>query len=228
MLTREQVEAALPPNLKSAATQAYTDMVNNIVSDPLIADQVRDNFIGYTRVLQDGAFKTDDYLHAVTYVSFKLMGCGNLEAYQRTFPNRYQALVAKGTSGKDIAGYVAAYHRGKLVGKVLEQSVTPSWVLNQDYYQKALNVQYDLMQNAQSEKVRTEAANSILTHLKQPEAKTVNLNLGVQDNSGLSELKKALTDLASQQISAIENGTTTKQIASQRIIEAEFTEVAAP
>ena len=67
MLTREMVEKSLPANLKSAATQQLTDQINNIVSDPLIAQQVRDNFISYSSVLKDGKFKTEDYLHAVAY-----------------------------------------------------------------------------------------------------------------------------------------------------------------
>jgi hypothetical protein len=78
-LTREMVERALPANLKSAATQAFTDQINQIVSDPIIAEQVRENFISYSRVLHEGKFKTEDYLHAVAYVSFKLMGMSNCE-----------------------------------------------------------------------------------------------------------------------------------------------------
>jgi hypothetical protein len=225
MLTREQVEQALPPNLKNAATQQLTDRVNNIVSDPLIAEQIRENFISYTTVLKDGRFKTDDYLSAVTYVSFKLMGLSNQDAYMRTFPNRYQQLLAKGTSSKDIAAYVSAYNKGKLVNLILDQTLVPVWVLNQDVYQKAINVQADLMLNANSEKVRSDAADSLLNHLKRPEVKAVNLNLGVQENSGLTELKDLLTQLAEKQRQAISNGTPTRLIAAQPIIEGEYTAV---
>lgn len=225
MLTRDQVEQALPPNLKAAATQQFTDKINNITADPVVAEQVRENFVSYTSVLKDGRFKTDDYLSAVTYVSYKLMGLTNQDAYIRTFPQRYQQLLAKNTSSKDIAAYVSAYNKGKLVNAILEQTLVPTWVLNQDIYQKAVMTQLDLMVNAQSEKVRTEAANSILTHLKRPEVKSVNLNLGVQESSGLTELKNLMTDLAQKQIKAIESGTPTLEIAAQPIIEGEYVEV---
>lgn len=225
MLTRNEVEKALPANLKSSATQQITDLINNIAGDPLVAEQVRNNFISYAAVLKEGKFKTEDYIHAVTYVSYKLMGYNNQESYYRTFPQRHAALVAKGTSTKDIAAYVSAFHKGKLVNLVMEQCLVPTWVLNQDLFQKALNVQAELMVGAHSEKVRSDAANSILTHLKKPEAKGLDIRLGVDESSGLTELKNMLTQVAQTQINLIESGVTTKQIAAQPLIDAEVKEV---
>lgn len=225
-LTVDQVEKALPANLKSAATQSLTDQINNIVADPLVAEQVRNNFISYTNVLKEGKFKTEDYLHAVTYVSFKLMGLSNQDAYFKTFPSRHAALVAKGTTSKDIAAYVSAYNRGKLVNLILEQTLVPTWVLNQDLYQRALNTQADLMINAQSEMVRTTAANSILTHLAKPKEAGPLINIDARETSGMNELKEMLTTLAKRQQAAIqEGGLTTKDIAEQRVIEGESTRV---
>lgn len=226
MLTKELVERAVPANLKSSITQQLVDKINTAVTDPIIAEQVRENFVSYTGVLKDGKFKTDDYLHAVMYVSFKLLGMSNHDAYMRTFPQRYQDLLAKGTSSKDIAAYVAAYNKGKLVNLVFEQSAIPSWVLNQHLFQEALNVQADLMKNAQSEKVKTEAANSLLTHLKRPEAVKAQIDVNLKDSSGMTELKEAMRQMAEQQRQLIENGATARLIAATPIIEAEYTEVA--
>lgn len=222
-LTVQQVATALPANLKGAATQQLVDQINNIVSDPLVAEQVRDNFMSYTHVLKDGKFKTEDYLHAVTYVSFKLMGMSNQDAYFHTFPQRHANLVAKGTSSKDISAYVSAYNKGKLVNMILEQTLVPTWVLNQDIYQKAINTQADLMVNAQSELVRTTAANSILTHLAKPKAVGPLINLDMRENSGMNELRNVLTELAQRQRDLIASGaSSTKDIADQRIIEGEL------
>ncbi len=225
MLTVDVVAKSLPANLKSAATQQFVDQINNIVTDPIIAEQVRENFISYTKVLQEGKFKTEDYLHAVTYVSFKLMGYSNQDSYFRTFPQRHQALVVRGTSAKDIAAYVSAYNKGKLVNLILEQSLVPSWVLNQDAYQKAINTQVELMQNAQSEMVRTQAANSLLTHLTKPKEVGPLINFDMRENSGMNELRDLLGKVASKQQEAIRNGTSTKDIANQAIIEGEAKEV---
>lgn len=229
-LTREEVEHALPANLKSAATQQLTDKINQIVSDPLIAQDVRDNFIGYTSVLKDGRYKTTDYLSAVVYVSYKLMGMSNQEAYQKTFPQRYAGMKAKGYSDKDISAYVAAYARGKLVIAIQEQTLVPVHVLNQDIYQKAINVQADLMVNANSEKVRSDAANSILTHLAKPKelASAALVNINVNQNGGMNELKDLLAQVARKQIEAIESGVPTREIAAQALIEQAPDKVIAP
>lgn len=220
-LTVQQVQQAVPPNLKTAVTQALVDQINQISTDPLIAEQIRNNYISYTGVLKDGKFKTEDYLNAVAYVSYKLMGYSNQDAYFKTFPQRHAALVAKGSTSKDISAYVSAYNKGKLVNLIFEQTLVPTWVLNQDLHQKALNVQADLMINANSELVRSNAANSILTHLAKPKEAGPLINLELNQNSGMNELKDLLSNLAQQQRDLIASGVPTKEIAEQKIIEGE-------
>jgi hypothetical protein len=225
LLTVEQVGKAVPPHLKNAVTQNLVDQVNNIVADPILAEQIRNNFISYSAVMKEGKFKIEDYLHAVVYVSYKLMGYSNKDAYCRTFPTRHANLVAKGTSDKDIAAYVAAYARGKLVNLIMEQSLVPTWVLNQHVFQEAINVQADLMRTANSEKVRSDAANSLLTHLKKPEGKDFQINMDMRETSGITELKNALKEMAEAQRGALASGTNIKTITDATIIEAEATEV---
>lgn len=218
MLTLQQVAHALPPNLKNNVTQQLVDNINNCVADPIMAEAIKDNFLSYTQVLSEGKFKTEDYLSAVVYVSFKLMGMSNQDAYARTFPARYRTLLNNGTSAKDISSYVSMYNKGRLVNLILEKSLIPTWVLNQHIYQKAINVQADLMSNANSEMVRMQAANSILTHLVKPKEVGPLINLDLRESSGLNELKATLTQLAQQQRDLISNGITTKQIADQGLV----------
>lgn len=217
-LTLHQVAHALPPNLKNNVTQQLVDNINNCVADPIMAEAIKDNFLSYTQVLSEGKFKTEDYLSAVMYVSFKLMGMTNQDAYSRTFPARYRTLLNNGTSAKDISSYVSMYNKGRLVNLILEKSLIPTWVLNQHIYQKAINVQADLMSNANSEMVRMQAANSILTHLAKPKEVGPLINLDLREGSGLNELKATLTQLAQQQRDLIGQGVTTKSIADQGLV----------
>ena len=226
MLTREMVEKALPSNLKIAATQAFTDQVNNLAADPLVAEQIRGNFVSYTNVLKEGKFKTEDYLHAVAYVSYKHMGYNNQEAYFRTFPQRHAALVAKGTTPKDISAYVAAFHRGKLVNAIMEQSLIPMWIVNQDVYQEAINTQVRIMQSSLSDMAATAAANSILTHLAKPKDAAINVSLNLPETSGMLEMRAMLAQLAQNQQQAIESGVSPKEIAGQKLID--ITPIEAP
>lgn len=220
-LTVTDVTKALPANLKGSATQGLVDKINQATQDPILAEAIRDNFISYTGVLQEGKFKTQDYLKAVMYVSYKLMGHTNKDAYFKTFPDRYQVLVAKGTSSKDMAAYVSAYNRNKLVNLIMEQTLVPSWVLNQHLYQKAINVQAELMQTANSEKVRSDAANSILTHLAKPKEAGPLVNLNLNESSGMNELKDMLGQLAQMQVDKINKGVATQDIAGQTLIHRE-------
>lgn len=219
MLTVQEVQKALPAQIKSTVSQEMVDALNHLSEDPVIAETMRENFISYTNVMREGKFKLDDYVMAVKYVSYKVMGYSNRESYIRTFPKRYQRLVSEGRSDKDIASYVAAYNKNKLVNLVYEQTLIPVWILNQAHYQEAINTQVDLMQNAKSEKVRSDAANSILTHLKKPETKQVDLNIGIKDDAGMNELRDQLKKMASMQQTLIEKGVPTNDIAKQKLIE---------
>jgi len=224
MLTVLEVEKAVPANLKKAVTQELVDHINSVVDDPIVAQAVRDNFISYSTVLKEGKFKTSDYLNAVVFVSFRLMNLSNKDAYIRTFPKRYAELLAKGTSDKDISSYVSMYSKGTLVNLILQQSMVPSWVLNQDLYQKALNVQADLMVSATSEMVRTTAAKSIIDALAKPKEAAATINLNAGEASGMNELKSILLQLAEKQAGVITSGTPLKTVAAQKIIDVEADE----
>lgn len=218
MLTTKEVRSALPAALKNEA-ESVTAMLNGIQADPEMADNIRNNFVSYTSVLSDGKYKMENYLMAIAYVSFKLMGHNNQESYARAFPDRYQRLVARGTSAKDIASYVSAYAKGKLVTAILEQAAIPTWLLNADHFQSAINVQVELMQNAKSEMVKFQAANSLLTHLKRPDTKDVNINIGVKDDDGLDALKSMMFQLAERQKDLIQSGVSTREVAHQKFID---------
>ena len=228
MITKEVLARALPPNLKSAATDALVDAINQISNDPIIAENIRENFLSYSGVLRDGKFKTEDYLNAVAYCSYKLMGDSNQDAYFRTFPQRYAALVAAGRTPKEISSYVASYNKGQLVNKIMEQALEPSWVLNAHMYQAALNTQFKLMNDEDvSPKVRSDAADSLLTHLTKPKEVGPLINIEMGENSGMNELKETLAKMAEQQRALIASGVTTQAIAAQTIIEVPVKELKA-
>jgi hypothetical protein len=205
-LTVEQFRSALPDKIKKSINQELIDQVNSTLSDPEMYEAYRDNLLSYTKVMADGRFKVTEYVNAVKYVSHKLMGCTNIEAYSKTFPDKMQRFAAQGVVAKDIASYVTAYNKSKLVNLIFEQTLIPAYVLNQDLYQRALNVQADLMINANSEKVRTDAANSLLTQLKMPEVKKVELDIGVKEDSTIAALRETTLALARQQRLMLESG----------------------
>lgn len=210
-LTVEQFKDALPAKVKRSVNQELIDQVNQTLSDPGLYEQYRENLISYTSVMADGKFKIDSYVDAVKYVSHKLLGCTNIDAYTKTFPVKYANFVASGVSAKDIASYVAAYNKGKLVNLIMAQTLVPSYVLNQDLYQKALNVQADLMVNAKSEKVRSDAAAHLMGALKMPEVTKVELDIGVKEDSVIAQLRATTLELSRMQRLQIEAGSMNAQ-----------------
>ena len=226
-LTVEQFRQALPDKVKKSVNQELIDQINTTLSDPDMYEAYRDNLLSYTRVMSDGRFKVTDYISAVKYVSHKLMGCTNIDAYSKTFPDKIARFTAQGVAPKDIASYVTAYNKSKLVNLIMEQTLIPSYVLKQDLYQKALNVQAELMVSAKSEKVRSDAANSLLTHLKMPETQKVELEIGVKEDSAIATLRATTMELARQQRMMLEAGAMNAQeVAHSRlVIEGEAKEI---
>lgn len=217
-LTTEEIKQALPAKLRSAATDALTAKVNSITTDQIVAERIRENFISFTSVLNDGRFSTEEYLNAVSYVTYKHMGLTNQDSYIKTFPDRYAALAAKKTPQKDIAAYVYSFSRTKLVIALLEQTLVPVWLVNQDIYQRAINTQARLMLTAKSEKVQSDAANSILTHLAKPKDAITNINIDLRENSEIKDLQDTLRQLAVQQQDLIKAGVKTKDIAESVLV----------
>lgn len=219
-LTKQQIEQALPANLKSAATQQLTDHINNLVADPETADYVRDHFITYAVVLQEGKWGVDAYLNAVQYATYKMMGYSNQDAYFRTFPQKQTDFIARGTTAKDISAYVSQYHKGKLVNAILEKALIPVHVLYQDAYHEAIRVQVHLMKNAISEKVQQEAANSVMTHLAKPKDAAPTVAIQINNNAEMDAMKQMIADMSGVQLQLIESGVAAQEIAAQRLFPA--------
>lgn len=206
MLTVDQFKAALPDKVRKSINQELIDQINTTLADPEMFENYRDNLLSYTKVMADGRFKVSEYVNAVKYVSHKLMGRTNIESYSLTFPDKINRFTAQGVAPKDIASYVTAYNKSKLVNLIFEQTLIPSYVLNQDLYQKALNVQADLMITARSEKVRSDAAAHLLNALKMPEVSKVELDVSVKEDSSIAALRAATVALAQQQRAMLQAG----------------------
>ena len=225
-LTPEQFKASLPEKMRKSVSTEVIDKVNDLLANPDMHEQYRENLLSFSNVLMEGKFKLTGYVDAIKYVSLKVCGLTNQRAFEITFPQKIQDWVTRGVEAKDIASYVSSYNKSKLVNLILEQTLVPTHILNADLYQKALNVQADLMLTAHSEMVRTTAANSILTQLKPPETKKIELAVTQEESSAVKELKEATLALAAQQRQAIQSGQMNAQeVAHSQIIEGEYENV---
>lgn len=211
-LSLAQLQEAVPKKSKNTITQGLVDTINNMAYDEEFMENYRENILGYVSVLQEGKYRVTDYLNAVRYVGFRLMGNNKINSYTKTFPDRYAKFLNDGASAKTIASYSTAYSKGELVNKIFEQSMVPVYIMNQDMFQAALNKQFNIMNNDDaSYKVQSDAANSLLTHLKPPEEKKVAIEIEVKQHSYIDDLKKSAQEFAEKQVNAISEGSATAQ-----------------
>lgn len=221
-LTKIEVQNRVPAKLRGSITDSLVDKLNQAISDPSLAEQMKENFFSYVNVLQDGVYKIADYVNAVIYVSFKLMGLSNRQAWERTFPDRLAKLMANGKSERYIDMNVSLYHKNKLVNKIMEQSLVPFWVLNQDARQKAVNTCVEIMEGSRNDLARVKAADTLLNYLQEPKEAGPLISIDARETAGFKELQNLLSDLANKQLQAINNGMTAKEIAEQPLIEAQY------
>lgn len=217
MLEVEEFKAAVPKHLRSSVSDELVKHVNNLMfQDPDQGEYYKDNIITYANVLQEGKYKVQDYLAACMYVSFRNMGYTKQESWQKTFPSRYKAAVAKGRSVKAISASVSAYDKGSLVQKVYARSLVRVNILYRD-------VQYRMIENltnmALDEDInpreRVAASTSLLNHLKDPEENKIELDVSIKEDSIIDGLKGALKSLAKEKATQIEQGTLSSRESAQ-------------
>lgn len=219
LISEQELKQALPEHVKKNVTPQLLQRVNQTLNDPEAYDTYRENLLGYAHVLMEGKFKMTNYVDAVKYISYKLMGRTNKDAFTLVFPEKITKWDADGVESKDQASYITAYNASKLVNLIYAQTLVPVHILNKDIHQQAINTQAELMLTAKSEKVRCDAANSLLTHLKAPETHKLELAVTHGVDSGLEALRQSTAALVAQQQQMLKEGTiTAAQLANQNLI----------
>ena len=222
MLTVPEVISIVPRQHKSKITQEFVDTLNGMVKDPTMAEVYQKNVITYADVLRDGRFKLTDYFNAVMYVSYKMMGLGNLAAYQKVFPDKCKDMVARNMPQKDMQAYAAMFNKNKLVTLIYEQTLIPDHIMYASVRHRAIAAQANLL-NSSNEHVVQKAADSLMNHLKAPESAKISIEMGAKDSGVISDLTNALNVLSRKQSDAIIAGShSVKEIAHSRIIEGEL------
>jgi len=209
VLTKQQLQASMPKKFRHNVTDDMITFINSTEGDEF-RDIYKDNLVSFADVIEKGRYKMLDYINAVKFVSYKLIGDSNTIAYAKTFPERYQRLVDKNTPAKTIASFSTAYNKGDLVHKILERTLVPVHILNMDVHQEAINTQAELMRTAKSETVRQKAAECLITQLKAPEAAKIEVDVSY-NNSSIDDLRETTRALAQQQLKMIQSGAVTAE-----------------
>ena len=189
MLPIETVKKLVPKSQRGLITQDFLDKIEASVQNSLIAEEFKNNFITYLNVLSTGKYKMEDYISAVKYVSFKLLGYSNVDAYAATFPDRYERLKKE--------AFASMYNKNKLVMQIYEQTIVPTYVLNAPLHQEALN---ELAKMIKDPSVRgmtkVKACEAILQYTKQPDVVKGELSIDIGQQDTIAELREVTEQLA--------------------------------
>ena len=218
-LELEAVKKLVPKAQRNLVTQEFVDKIVASVADSEVAEQFKENFITYINVLSKGKYKMEDYISAVKYISFKLLGYSNIKAYAATFPERYQRLKDEGQ--QQIEAFVSMYARGKLVNQIYEQTMVPTYVLNAPLHQEALN---ELAMMIKDPDVRgmtkVKACEAILQYTKQPDVVKGELTIGIEQSDTINDLREITENLAdTYRVMLEKKGMRLKDVAEADIID---------
>ena len=220
-LTQDMLKLAVPKTQQKHIDQTFVDKINNLVAHEEVREQFKDNILSYSTILQTGKYKLESYVGAVKFCTFLMLGTKQVLAYSMSFPDKYQKWITiDKLPDKTIGKYVSAFKTTELVQKILEQARVPAHLVNAGVYQEAINKQASIMNDPNASfKVQSDAANSLLTHLKPPETHRIEVDIGTSQPDAIADLVKVTQQLADQQQANLQSGVTNaKQVAHSSII----------
>lgn len=228
-ITLEAVKRAYPKKIPDELAESIRDRLNLSI-EHMEAEGIGQFFkeisIGYINVLGENKSNSlEEFVNASKFLSFRAVGDTLTRAYARTFPDRVSRMEREGTPMSYLHTYAQSYSKTTLVTKLQSAMAIPHHILFQDVFYKAVQTQADIMvDNSVSPKVRSDAANSLLTHLKTPEVKQMELNVGIQESNILEQFKEAMSSMAGQQKQMIDVGSSTVTDVSHQVIYTEESE----
>jgi len=199
----------LPKKAKKLAPEVQEYYLKVLEDEP----EMVDDLISYTKVLEEGRFSVDQYINAVRFVSYQMMGYNNTESYLKVFPEKLGTLYTD--------KYAAKYNKSKLVTELHKLVVVPEYLTHMHLRNQALKVQTDLMLSAKSEMVKHLASKTILEMTKPPEENYMQVDVNVKKDDSIEAIEQALYQTATKLVKGIQD----KQVTAKEILETDIMDV---
>lgn len=224
-VTVEELKILYPVKVAGKVLEQAAEILNTATEDMdyVMAKEFRDNCLSFIDILKNSKSRVSfaDYVNACKFATFKLAGNTDVRAYALTFPNRIRRMERDKVPNSHLYQYASIYSKNKTVVEVMAKLVVPTHIMFQDIFHQAVKVQSELMlDDSISPKVRSDAANSLMTHLKTPEVKQAELKVDVQGSGAIEQLAEALGSLSGKQSEMLREGRySLKDIREATIIE---------
>ena len=224
-VTVEELKILYPVKVAGKVLEQAAEILNTATEDMdyVMAKEFRDNCLSFIDILKNSKSRVSfaDYVNACKFATFKLAGNTDVRAYALTFPDRIRRMERNKVPNSHLYQYASIYSKNKTVVEVMAKLVVPTHIMFQDIFHQAVKVQSELMLDDKiSPKVRSDAANSLMTHLKTPEVKQAELKVDVQGSGAIEQLAEALGSLSGKQSEMLREGRySLKDIREATIIE---------
>lgn len=224
-VTVEELKILYPVKVAGKVLEQAAEILNTATEDMdyVMAKEFRDNCLSFIDILKNSKSRVSfaDYVNACKFATFKLAGNTDVRAYALTFPARIRRMERDKVPNSHLYQYASIYSKNKTVVEVMAKLVVPTHIMFQDIFHQAVKVQSELMLDDKiSPKVRSDAANSLMTHLKTPEVKQAELKVDVQGSGAIEQLAEALGSLSGKQSEMLREGRySLKDIREATIIE---------
>lgn len=211
-LTMEYMDLVLgKKKVDKPVKEKALEFINSTIrgSNPAIAEHFRNICINVMDSMYGNGSRINlqDYLNAALFVTYRNTGDTKVKAYTKTFPDRVQRMQREGQSMTHLNSYADIYSKNQCVIDIQAKMLLPTHIVCHDLFYEAMRVTVDIMNDDKvSPKVRVDAANSIMTHTKQPEIKKQELNIKINESNEIEQLKQALFDLSAKQRNDIIEG----------------------
>ena len=228
-LSLDYVKQVFPKKFRSYVTQECVDGLNDMMNKSETGAVCVENFLSYSNIVKEFKCDIKEYSNAIKFITLKFLGYSNPDAYKRIFPERWERIKDKPQNIRD--NFANRFSQTKLVTRILQEALVPTWIVNAPLHQKALN---ELAKMIDDPSVRgmakVKACEAVLNYTKPPEpvTNTFNVNLN-QDDDVINELRNVTKKLASTLRTSLENGGRTLQdVAEEQIVDVEYEEQEEP
>lgn len=212
-VTVEDLKKALPSR-KSTITDEIVDMINASQTEAEFqGETLLESMITYEKVMNTNKAGIREYLYAVKFCAYLMSMEDNLtEAYKKTFSDRdfVHARMDAAPGSDDYNALTSAasrYRKSKLVVDLLTISQVPIGIMFGAARYKAVMTLADIMVNSRYDRDRINAADKLLMHTESKDIK-IDLEIGVREDSAVTNLTNQLSELAARQKLMLEAGAT--------------------
>jgi len=231
LVTLEQLQNIIPSR-KNTVTDEIVDLINLTNSEPEFqGEPLLTTMITYEGVMVKHKTSISDYINAIRFCAYLIAQEDNYtEAYKRTFCNREFVIerfsLTSDTNGyKELTSAASRYRKSKLVTDILTLSQVPLDLMFVGHRYKAIGVLAELMETSKLDRDKINAAKELLAATKSEGAMKIELDIGVKEDSSVTNLMEQLSMLAAKQARLIESGAySTKDFGAMKVINGEFEE----